>query len=289
MSNIELVVSSAPKDLGDNFLVRRSLPHRSKRMVGPFIFWDHMGPVVLENEKAMTVRSHPHIGLATITWLFSGEILHRDSLGNEQFIKPGEVNWMTAGSGIAHSERASSKDKPVTLEGIQLWLALPKEYEEVDASFFHCKNSDLPKKVAKDFELTLIAGEAFEMKSPVPVYSDLFYLNGNFSKGSEFKMPLKENQEGAVYVASGSVEIENVVYESFSLIIFKKNTEIKFKTLIDSKVMIFGGEIFPEARFIWWNFVATDKDKIERAKIRWQEEKFPRVINESELIPLPRS
>lgn len=289
MSNIELVVESTPKDLGDNFIVRRSLPHRSKRMVGPFIFWDHMGPVTLENDKEMVVRSHPHIGLATITWLFSGEILHRDNLGNEQTIKPGEVNWMTAGSGIAHSERASSKNSPMNLEGIQLWLALPKEHEEVKASFFHCKNNDLPVLVENDFELTLIAGRALGLKSPVPVYSNLFYLSGNFFKDASFDMNLEENQEGAIYVVSGEIEVEGQKYDQYSLIIFKKESRISFKSLTtNSSIMIFGGDIFPEPRFIWWNFVSTDKDKIEKAKVDWKEGRFPIVINESDYIPLPK-
>lgn len=290
MSIVELIIESTPKDLGDNFIVRRSLPYHKKRMVGPFIFWDHMGPVTLENEREMIVRSHPHIGLSTITWLFSGEILHRDNLGNEQLIKPGEVNWMTAGSGIAHSERASSKKGSMILEGIQLWVALPKEYEEVEATFFHCKSEDLPKKKDQNSQITLIAGKALGMESPVPVYSGLFYLSGIFSKDAQFEMPVGTNQEGAIYVAQGRAEVEGRIHEAYSLIIFKKGCEVSFKAIDDnSNIMILGGDIFSEPRFIWWNFVSSDKDRIEKAKISWSEGQFPAVINEVEFIPLPKN
>lgn len=287
MSDIELVIQAKAADLGDNFVVRRSLPNRNKRMVGPFIFWDHMGPVALKGDKGMTVRAHPHIGLATITWLFSGEIMHRDSLGNEQPIRPGEVNWMTAGKGIVHSERSYPKDGPVTLEGIQLWLALPREHEQIDPSFFHCKEKDLASIEEKGTRLTIIAGEALGLTSPVPVYSDLFYLNGDSQKDSHFEMPLKKNHEGVVYVAGGKIVVEGQEYEQFSLIIFKQGTKISYKALTDSKIMILGGEIFPEKRYIWWNFVSTDQAKIEKAKQDWQEGKFPKVVNEEEWIPLP--
>ncbi|MCB0347379.1 MAG: pirin family protein, partial [Bdellovibrionales bacterium] len=157
MSTIETIIIPKAKDLGDDFFVRRSLPDIKQKMVGPFVFWDHMGPTTLEGEKQMKVRAHPHIGLATITWLFSGEIMHRDSLGNEQAIRPGEVNWMTAGSGIAHSERSVRKDKPEVLEGIQLWLALPKYSEDVAPSFYHCKEEDVPLISKDGVKLRLIA------------------------------------------------------------------------------------------------------------------------------------
>lgn len=287
MSDVEIVIDGKKSDLGDNFVVRRSLPNKDKRMVGPFIFWDHMGPVVLSGEKAMTVRAHPHIGLATITWLFSGEIMHRDSLNNEQMIRPGEVNWMTAGKGIVHSERAKSEHSPLTLEGIQLWLALPKVSEDIEPSFFHCKQERLPSKQLEGSKLTLIAGKVLEMESPVPVYSDLFYLNNTSDKSAIFKLKLKANHEGALYIAKGKVEVDGVVYGQYKLISFKIGTEIKYTALEDSTVMVFGGEVFPEKRHIWWNFVSSDKEKIEKAKKDWKEGKFPKVINEEEEIPLP--
>lgn len=287
MSNLAAVIKPKGKDLGDNFVVRRALPHIDKRMVGPFIFWDHMGPVTLKRENGMIVRAHPHIGLATITWLFSGEILHRDSLNNEQYIKPGEVNWMTAGNGIAHSERAIPKDQPMNLEGIQLWLALPKEHEDVAPSFFHCKSKDLPKQQLGNTSLSLIAGKALGNSSPVPVYSDLFYLEALSQANDEFSFEVESEHEGAIYVGEGEIEVENNNYEKFSMLCFKKGCPIKFKANVNSRVMIFGGAIFPEKRFIWWNFVSTSEEKIENAKKRWSSGEFQKVINETELIPLP--
>ncbi len=289
MSNVELTIHPKEKDLGDNFVVRRSLPDRRKKMVGPFIFWDHMGPVILEGSKEMTVRAHPHIGLATITWLFKGKILHRDSLGNEQEIVPGEVNWMTAGSGISHSERSKAPlGEKRDLEGIQLWLALPVEHEDVEASFFHCKSEDVPLIQHKGAELRLIAGEFLGQKSPVPVYSPLFYLNGQVKEGQVFEHNLNKDEEAAIYVIEGEVEVEGESYDRFNLVISKKGSAMRFKALRDTKVMIFGGKVFPEKRYIWWNFVSHDQKKIENAKKRWLENDFGEVINETEFIPLPK-
>lgn len=289
MSNIELIIRAKAKDLGDNFQVRRSLPDPQKKMIGPFIFWDHMGPVELSNGREMKVRAHPHIGLATITWLFSGEIMHRDNLGNEQAILPGEVNWMTAGKGIVHSERAYPKDPAEILEGIQLWLALPKESEDVEPSFFHCKESEIPSIEEKGIMMRLVAGKAFGHESPVPVYSNLFYLNGEAKNQSLFQLSLEDNQEGAVYVIEGNVEVEGQSYERFDLVIFKKGTSIDFQANKDSCFMIFGGDVFPEKRTVWWNFVSTSKEKIELAKDRWRNQDHLPVINEDEIIPLPEN
>jgi redox-sensitive bicupin YhaK (pirin superfamily) len=287
MSQIELVINPKTKDLGDNFVVRRSLPDIRKKIVGPFVFWDHMGPVTLTPETGMVVRSHPHIGLATITWLFSGEILHRDSLGNEQPIRPGEVNWMTAGSGIAHSERAEISEGEMNLEGIQLWLALPKEHEEVDANFFHCKANEIPKLKLQEIEMQLIAGSFEGEKSPVPVYSDLFYLTAHVKKGQNFDYTLPSNQEASIYIAKGNLNIEGDDYDSFHQVIFKPGAKISFNANQDSNIMIFGGEIFPEKRHLFWNFVSSSKERIEQAKKDWKEGKFPKTIKETDFIPLP--
>lgn len=287
MSIVDLVIEAKPKDIGDGFIVRRSLPHMKKRMVGPFIFWDHMGPFELTEGKELKVRAHPHIGLATITYLFSGEIMHRDSLGNEQPIRPGEVNWMTAGKGISHSERAQYVGKDEILEGIQLWVALPKEHEDVNPSFNHYKEKSLPLIELSQNKLRLIAGSALNQSSEVPVYSDLFYFKVDSLKNSLFEYQLEENQEAAIYVIRGQVEIESKFYDPYTMIIFKKGEKINFKSSVDSEYMFFGGEIYPEKRFIWWNFVSTDKDKIELAKQNWKNKKFGEVINEVEYIPLP--
>lgn len=287
MSIVDLVIEAKPKDIGDGFIVRRSLPHMKKRMVGPFIFWDHMGPFELTEGKELKVRAHPHIGLATITYLFSGEIMHRDSLGNEQPIRPGEVNWMTAGKGISHSERAQYAGKDEILEGIQLWVALPKEYEDVHPSFNHYKEKSLPLIELNQNKLRLVAGSALDKSSEVPVYSDLFYFKVDSLKNSLFDYQLQANQEAAIYVIRGQVEIESRLYDPYTMIVFKKGETINFKSLVDSEYMFFGGEVYPEKRFIWWNFVATDKDKIELAKQNWKNKKFGEVINEVEYIPLP--
>lgn len=286
MSVIDLVVRPKVKDLGDGFEVRRALPDIKKRSVGPFIFWDHMGPAKISPDNGMKVRAHPHIGLATITWLFSGEIMHRDSLGNEQSIRPGEVNWMTTGNGIVHSERSEPVDKSYELEGIQLWLALPKEHEDVDASFYHCKEEDVPLIREGGVQLRLIAGEALGQKSPIPVYSDLFYLNGEGKSGSSFKLKSSEEKEIAVYVIDGNVNIEEQSFERYDLIILKKGEDLDINFSSDAHVMIFGGEVFPEKRHMWWNFVSTSKEKIEAAKKRWTEGNYPPVVNEDEYIPL---
>lgn len=287
MSSVELVIKPNKKDLGDNFVVRRALPDPRKKMVGPFVFWDHMGPAQMSPGKGMKVRAHPHIGLATITWLFSGEIMHRDNLGNIQGIRPGEVNWMTAGNGIVHSERSEPVDQSYELEGIQLWLALPKESEDVDASFYHCKEEDVPLIEKDGINLRLVAGNAFDKKSPVPVYSDLFYMNGESKNENKFTLPMKSNTEGAVYVIDGTVNVEDKTYERYDLIVFKAGEDIQFKASANSKFMIFGGEIFPEKRHVWWNFVSTSRDKIEEAKKRWKNNDYPAVVDEKEIIPLP--
>lgn len=289
MSIINLVINPKKSDLGDNFIVRRSLPNVKKRFVGPFVFWDHMGPAKLFTGKDMKVRAHPHIGLATITWLFKGSILHRDSLGNEQFIKPGEVNWMTAGSGIVHSERSFGTDEGAELEGIQLWLALPKEHEDVQASFFHCKADQIPSFEYHGFDISLIAGEFSGVKSPVPVYSKLFYLTAQNKEDRLFEYHLNSREEAAIYLVDGKITIDGEVFYPGQLIVIKENASVRIEVSANSKFMFFGGQVFPEKRHIWWNFVSTSPEKIEKAKKMWTDGEFPQVINETEFIPLPKS
>lgn len=286
--SIELIIKPKPSDIGDNFIVRRSLPRAEKRLVGPFIFWDHMGPVELREDKEMKVRAHPHIGLATLTFLFSGEIMHRDSLGNEQPIRPGEVNWMTAGRGIVHSER-SRPSAPIILEGIQLWIALPKDSEEIEPSFVHHKASELPTIEHDGSKLLLIAGKALGHTSPVPVYSNLFYLKGELSTGKTFQFPVEAGHEGAVYLTSGKIKTGDEIIEAGMMVVYKLSTNIEFETLENCEFMLFGGEVFPEKRHIWWNFVSSSKERIEQAKLDWKQGKFDDVINEGEIIPLPEN
>ncbi len=288
MSIIELEIQAQAKDIGDNFIVRRSLPRAERKMVGPFIFWDHMGPVSLNGQQEMKVRAHPHIGLATITYLFNGRILHRDSLGNEEYIIPGEVNWMTAGEGIVHSERARAQEgEELLLEGIQLWVALPQKFEKVKPSFVHFKEKDLPLIEKESIEFRLIAGEFNGFKSPVPVYSSLFYTNAKASSDSTFKYQLKTNEEAALYMVQGEASIEGKKFTRFDMVVFKKGSSISIEFSSNSEFMFFGGEVFSEKRYIWWNFVSSQKELIEEAKIRWSNDEFGHVINEEERIPLP--
>lgn len=284
---VNMVIEPKIKDLGDEFVVRRAIPQIKKRFIGPFVFWDHMGPVVLQGEKKMKVRAHPHIGLSTITYLFSGEIVHRDNLMNEQVIRPGEVNWMTAGSGIVHSERAESQGEPMLLEGLQVWIALPKEAEEVSPSFVHHKESDLPMISEEGLRLRLVAGEWGEEKSPLPVYSPMFYLSGWAKEGKSYSKDLSEKQEAALYVVNGSVEVEGEVYNQYSMVVFKQGSKVEFTAKEELEFMILGGDVFPEARHIWWNFVSSEKEKIEEAKKKWKAQQYQPVINETEYIPLP--
>lgn len=284
---INLVIRPKEKDIGDGFFVRRSLPHIQKKMVGPFIFWDHMGPAELTEGKPLIVRAHPHIGLSTITYLFRGEILHRDSLGNEQVIRPGEVNWMTAGEGIVHSERSFFNSPTMNLEGIQLWLALPKEFEKVSPSFVHHKEEELPKIAHDKISLRLIAGEVHAVKSPLPVFSPLFYIQGRAHQDAIYTYQLKQNEEAAIYICQGGAEVNGKSYPKYTMIIFKPAAMVEISLYSGCEFMFFGGDVLAEDRYIWWNFVASDRGLIEQAKNKWKNFKFPSVVNESEFIPLP--
>jgi redox-sensitive bicupin YhaK (pirin superfamily) len=286
---IEQIIRPREKDLGDNFMVRRALPYMKRRMVGPFIFWDHMGPVTFAAGKDLAVRAHPHIGLATITFLIEGEIMHRDSLGFEQPIRPGAVNWMTAGKGIVHSERTHSDQSEMSLEGIQVWVALPKDKEDIDPSFVHVEAARVPKIQQGGATLSLIAGEALGRKSPVPIYSELFYLNCVAHAGDRVEVEIAKTHEAAIYVISGQIEVDGQRFERFDLIVLKSGQNVIFKSIGESNTMIFGGFSFPEPRHIWWNLVSTDLEKIEKAKEDWRQQRFPSVIRETEFIPLPEN
>lgn len=284
---IERIIIPRENDLGDGFSVRRSLPSPKKKMVGPFIFFDHMGPASVGANHGLVVRGHPHIGLATITYLFSGTIMHRDSLGNEQLIKPEEVNWMTAGRGIAHSERSECITDKEILEGLQVWIALPKEIEDIEPNFTHVEAKQIPTVMMGKNPFKLLAGKALGSTSPVPVYSQLFYLAGKMSHEDIFAMDLSSEEEGAVYVVSGKINCGHSIYQEGTLISFYRGTSINFMSESDAHVIVFGGDVFPEERFIWWNFVSSSEAKIEIAKMRWNAKGFGAIINEDEYIPLP--
>ena len=278
---IELVIPQRRRDLG-GFEVGRVLPFPQRRMVGPFIFFDHMGPVDFPPgiPRSVDVRPHPHIGLATLTYLFAGEIMHRDSVGSEQAIRPGEVNWMTAGRGITHSERFERARRQGGLtDGIQAWIALPKEKEETDPAFSHHATLPLVEK-----NVRLIAGEAMGLKAPVPVYSPLFYLHADLSAGEQLALP--KYPERAVYVASGAVEAGGQRVEQSNMAVLAPGPAT-VKALAPSTLIVIGGEPVGE-RHIEWNFVSSSKERIEQAKADWRagRMKLP-DLDHDEFIPLP--
>ena len=288
MTSIE--INPKKREIGTGFFVRRSLPTAKKRMIGPFIFWDHMGPIDTQAHGAMVVPPHPHIGLSTLTWLLQGEILHRDSLGSEVVIKPGEVNWMTSGAGITHSERSISQG---LLEGIQIWIALPKGEEGRSPSFHHYDISEIPYFEKDDILWHLIAGDCFNHKSPVEVYSSLFLLQGLSQKDHNFHFQLGQEDEAALYIYSSHRKEADLVDDieveegSSKMIIFEKGSLVEYFLPKGSHFFFLGGKSFPEKRHIFWNFVSSSHEEIEHAKDRWKEQKFPKVPNEKEFVPLP--
>jgi redox-sensitive bicupin YhaK (pirin superfamily) len=288
---VDLVIESRTRELTAGFKVRRVLPHAKRRMVGPFIFFDEMGPEILTMGKGLDVAPHPHIGLATVTYLFKGEILHRDGLGTEQLILPGEVNWMTAGSGIAHSERTpqESRKNGTELFGIQTWVALPVRDEETAPTFFHHGGSELPVIEDQGKTVRLIAGSLYGEKSPVETFSEMFYADILMTSGAKLPIPF-EQEERAVFVVEGTAEFlpNNGTFHAGQLVILKPKQEITLSCASSSaRLMLFGGEPMSEKRHIWWNFVSSSKDRIEQAKHDWREMRFAPVPGEAEFIPLP--
>jgi len=288
MSNIKLIIEERASNIG-NFIVGRLLPFREKRMVGPFSFIDHMGPVSLNDHENLDVPPHPHIGLSTLTYLFKGSIMHKDSLGNEIEIKPGQVNWMTAGSGIVHSERTPEylRHSDKLLHGLQIWVALPKDKEEIDPEFWHIEEHEMPVWESEGTSFKLIAGEAFGKKSPVPVFSPLYFVELKTTDRQTIKIGEHLYGESALYILEGAIESEGNVYGPKQILIAKDSQLCEFEMQENTTVYIFGGEPFPEERFIYWNFVASSREIIEQAKNKWLEQAFPRVPGETEFVPLP--
>jgi len=288
MSNpVTAVIEPRPRDLG-GFSVQRVLPAEKARMVGPFVFFDHMGPAQFPAGKGIDVRPHPHIGIATVTYLFEGEILHRDSLGFEQPIRPGDVNWMTAGRGIVHSERETAEVRASEhrLNGIQSWIALPEADEETEPSFFHHPADSLPEFTQGMASLRLIAGTAFGHTAPVATFSKMFYLDARLPAGATVTLP-DDHQERAVYVADGAISIAGESYTSGNMAVVAPGMDVTVDAAGDSRVMLLGGEPLDGPRHIWWNFVSSSKERIEQAKDDWKNERFEKVPGESEFIPLP--
>lgn len=288
MSNINMIIEERPADIG-NFLVGRLLPFRGKRMVGPFIFIDHMGPAFLKEHQNIDVGPHPHIGLSTLTYLFEGAIMHRDTLGTAVEIFPNQVNWMTAGKGIVHSERTPEylRHSDKKLHGLQIWVALPKELEDMPPAFFHAEADQIPAWETDGVSYKLIAGEAFGYKSPVPVYSKLFFLEIKSPTTQTIRLGEELFGESGLYILEGSIESEGNIYEPKRILVAKNSQLCEFTIHANTTIYIFGGEPFPEERFIYWNFVATSQEIIEKAKKDWKEDVFPRIAGEGDLVPLP--
>lgn len=287
---LDIVIEARSASISHGLEVRRILPFRQRRMVGPFIFMDHAGPVDIQpsNPSSLDVLPHPHIGLSTVSYLFGGQVMHRDSLGVEQVIRPGEVNWMTAGSGIAHSERF---EDPAALAGgalemIQTWVALPEKEEEASPSFFNYKPEELPVFTDTGVWMRLIAGTAYGLQSNVQTHSPLFYLHAVLQKGSRFGLP-KEHSERGFYIAKGRVEIGGVLYSAGQMLVFSKGVDPLMIAKEETTLMLLGGEPLGQ-RFIWWNFVSSRKERIEQAKADWLEGRIllPPTDNH-EFIPLP--
>jgi redox-sensitive bicupin YhaK (pirin superfamily) len=284
---LELVIVPRVRDLG-GFSVRRALPHGQRQMVGPFIFFDQMGPAQFIAGQGIDVRPHPHIGLATVTYLFEGSIFHRDSEGNSLEIAPGAMNLMTAGRGIAHSERtpAAQRASGQGLYGIQSWIALPKDREEVAPSFQHFDASVLPMIADRGLEARIVAGSAFGKTAPVDSLSPWFYAEVKIAAGR--CAPLDNDyEERAIYVVSGEVEIAGDLFEGPRLLIFRPGDRITVTAKSDSRLMFLGGAALDGPRYLWWNFVSSSKDRIESAKEDWKQGRFAIVPQETEFIPLP--
>lgn len=289
MSNINLIIEERAANIG-KFLVGRLLPFRRKRMIGPFIYMDRMGPVSLNPETHFDVPPHPHIGLSTLTYLLEGSIMHRDSLGNEVEIKPGEVNWMTAGKGIVHSERSPDyqRNREGKIHGLQIWVALPAALEQMEPGFAHIEADAIPAWQEDDLHFRLIAGEAMGRQSPVPVYSRLFLMEVTALKSHEIDLSELSFGELGLYILEGGVFHEGQHFGSRQLLVAVDGSLEKLRIEANSKIYILGGETFPEPRFIDWNFVSSKRERIEEAKRKWIARKFDTIKgDEKEYIPYP--
>lgn len=288
-SAVETVVMPRTRDLGDGFEVRRALPSAQRRTVGPFVFFDQMGPVAFPAGNGLDVRPHPHIGLATVTYLFEGEILHRDSLGTVQPIRPGAVNWMTAGRGIVHSERTPPElraREDVRLFGVQTWVALPKAFEETAPAFAHHRADQLPVLEEPGKRLRLIVGTLYGARSPVVVFSEMFYADAELRNGARLDIPA-EHAERAIYVVAGRIEIAGAPIDAGRLIVLGPGADIAIAASGAARLLLFGGAPMDGPRHLWWNFVSSSQERIEQAKEDWKTGRFAPVPGETEFIPLP--
>lgn len=289
MSHIDLIIEERAADIG-NFLVGRLLPFRQKRMVGPFIYIDHMGPTTMTKEQTFDILPHPHIGLSTLTFLLEGSIMHRDSLGTEMMITPNAVNWMTAGKGIVHSERMPESMRGTTfnMHGLQIWIALPKHLEQMDPEFHHIEADQIPIWREDNVQFRLIAGEAFGKKSAVPVHSKLFMIEIKSEESAQLNIGKDLYGESGLYILQGGVKIDGQTFTERQMLVTKDSHLCTFEILPNSIIYIFGGEPFPEERIIDWNFVSTDSALIEAAKQKWHNQAFDKIPEDDlEFIPYP--
>ncbi len=286
-SQVRLLIEPVVKDLGE-FVVRRTLPAPVRQRVGPFIFFDHMGPVDFAPASGVAVRTHPHIGLATITYLLAGQIMHRDSLGNAQVIEKGAINWMTAGRGIVHSERSPEelKRSGSHLHGIQAWVALPAELEETGPRFEHYPAEEVPEANADGARLRVIVGNAFGLSSPVRASSETLYVEADHDIGADLTLP-GGIDELAVYVVDGTVSIGECEVGAGSMAVVQADIAAQVRAGAASKIMLLGGATLPGKRYLWWNFVSSSQERLQQAKSDWREKRFPDVPGETEFIPLP--
>ncbi len=288
-NKIEAVVVPRTSDLG-GFEVRRAIPSAQRRAVGPFVFLDHMGPVDFVPGAGIDVRPHPHIGLSTVTYLYEGSMVHRDGVGSVKTILPGEVNWMTAGRGIVHSERSSPESRlhAQRLSGLQIWVGLPQDKEETDPGFVHYGLDAQPVVEGEGVRAQVVAGSMFGAASAVKTLSPLFYADLQLQTGATTVLPA-EHEERAAYLAQGSVEIDGQVFESGRLIVFAPGKPVTIRAVSAARFALLGGEPLEGPRFVWWNFVSSRKDRIEQAKEDWQRNRFEQVVpgDETEYIPLP--
>ena len=283
---IELLIEPRTRDLGD-LTVRRALPDKRRQRVGPFIFFDHMGPAEFPPGTGVNVRAHPHIGLATITYLFEGEILHRDSLGYVQPIRPGAVNWMTAGRGIVHSEKVTDEvlASGQRLHGLQTWVALPTEAEEIEPSFEHYPAGDIPCVDENGATIRVVLGSAFGVASPVTTQSETLYVEVILEPGQSVAIP--DAEELAVYVVEGSVAVNDQFVEAGVLAVLEQRVKGTVTAESVARIMFVGGDALDGERYIWWNFVSSSRARIEQAKQDWREQRFDSVPGERDFIPLP--
>jgi redox-sensitive bicupin YhaK (pirin superfamily) len=292
---VEVMLEPRDRDLGDGFVVRRLLPAAKQRAVGPFLFFDHFGPTSLAPGRGLDVRPHPHINLATVTYLFDGEILHRDSLGSVQAIRPGDINWMTAGRGIVHSERTppALRTAGPSVHGLQLWVGLPREHEEAPPAFHHHPGATLPTLRDGGVEIRVLVGEAFGLRSPVVTFSRLVYLDVKLAAGATIELPDDEGVRGA-YLVEGRVAAGGQCFEPAHMLVLRPGRRAHLRADAPSRLVLVGGDPLAEPRHMWWNYVSSSEARIEQAKRDWRERRgdpagpFPLVPgDETEFIPLP--